>query len=457
MGFRISGVSLADIADVILNKLQVNLPVDPAIAGYARLIDSNGNPILTTENGALSVSQADIVFRDQVEGNVLNTNLWQTSVSGITVSQVNGFITLNAGLVTTANLYAIVQSIKYFPMYGYLPLKVTFNAATPSLPQNNATIELGIGAVAGNSLPTDGCFFRWNSSAEFKCVVNNGGVETLSAAMAAPPVNDSTLFEIVIVEDLVRFMIDDAVVAEIEVPAGYPFPTNAGRIPIFGRVYNGSSAPALAPVLWIGQAIVAQEGASQNRDWSEFLASMGMGGYQLPISPFTQTHQWANSAAPSAATLSNTAAGYATKGGRFIFNAPGAAETDFALFAWQNTTGYQEFIAGIKIDTASIGAAAGVSASLLEWGLGVNSSGVSLATAEAPPTTWSPKRIPLGQQSIPGMAAIGYQPPSIFVPFTPPVPVDSGRYGHIICRVPVGLATTSQQFRGLVSVLDFLE
>src|SRR5882672_7686581 len=367
MGFRISGVSLADIADVIANRLQINLPTDPAVAGAVRIVDSDGNPILTTENGAVSVSQDTILFRDQVEGSALNTNLWMTSVSGLTLAQASGYINVNAGAAVTANAYAVLTSIKYFPMYSYLPLRVTFNAMTPNVPQSNAVMELGIGLVAGKDAPTDGAFFRWNGSAEFRCVINDGGVETQSAALTPPAANEAEIFEIVIVEDLVQFFVGDVLVAAVQVPAGQPFPTNNGRLPIFARTYNGGSAPAAAPVLQIGQVIVVQEGAIQNRPWAEFLASIGMGGYQLPVSPFTQTAQWANSAAPSAATLSNTAAGYATKGGRFIFNAPAAAETDFALFAWQNTTGYQEFIAGIKIDTTSIGAAAGITASLIEW------------------------------------------------------------------------------------------
>lgn len=440
-----------------LNRLLVALAGTEEDAGFTKILDSEGNPLLTTENGALSISQDVILFREQVDGNVLNTNLWQTSVSGMTIVQSNGYIALNAGLALTANAYAILQSIKYFPMYSYFPLRVTFQGATPDNPQNLANMELGIGVVTGNSAPTDGCFFRWNSSAEFRCVISNSGAETPSQPLTAPPLNDATLFEIIIVEDLVQFIVDDVTVAEIEVPAGYSFPTNAGRLPIFARVYNGGSSPAVAPLLWLGQAIVTQEGASLNREYADFLASIGCGGYQLPVSPFTQTHQWANSAAPSVATLSNTTPSYSTKGGRFILNAPAGAETDYALFGWQNTAGYQSFIRGIRIDCASVGAIGGLTGSLLEWAIGVNSSGASLATAESPPTTWSPKRLPVGQQNFPISAAIGFISPSIFIPFESPLIVDSGRYLHVILRVPVGLATTSQQFRGLVTILDGVE
>lgn len=455
MGFEIEDLNSGFRAGVdVLKRLRVFLAGEPEDAGYARILDSNGDPVLTTENGAISVSQDAILFREQVDGSVLNTNLWLTSVSGLTITQASGFINVNGAAATTVNAYAILQSLKYFSMYSYLPLRVTFNAATPNIPQVNAAMELGIGLVATNAAPTDGCFFRWNSSAEFRCVINYGGVETQSAALPPPPQNDSTLFEIVIVEDVVQFYIDDVLVVEIEVPAGYAFPTSNGRLPLFARVYNGGSVPSAPPVLWIGQVIVVLEGAVLNRAHSEFLASVGGGGYQLPVSPFTQTHQWANSAQPSAATLSNTIAGYAAKGGKFGFASVAGAETDYLLFAWQNTTGYQEFIYGVKIDIA-VGVLLGVGPSLLEWAIGVNASAASLATAESPPTTWSHKRIPLGQQALAALAVAGVAAQSISVQFQSPLIVDSGRYGSIILRIPVGTATGS--LRGLVTILDVLE
>lgn len=456
MSVRIKGSTYLVETDTDGN-LFVRLPANKESAGYARLLDSNGKDILTTENGALSVSQDSILFRDQVEGAALDSRLWQASVSGLTVTQASGYINVNGGAASTANAYAILQSIKYFPMYSYLPLRVTFQAATPNIAQTNATMELGIGLTATNAAPTDGCLFRWNSSAEFRCVVNNAGVETMSAAIPAPPQNDATLFEIVIVEDVVQFFVDDEMVAEVEVPAGQAFPTNNGRLPIFARCYNGGSAPAAPPILWVGQVIVVQEGAVQNRPWAHALAQVGSGAYQSPVTPFGQTANHANSTSPSSATLSNTAAGYTTLGGRFQFAAPASAVTDFALFGFQVPAGYQLVVDAIAISLVNTGAiGSAVTPTILDWALGLNASAVSLATVDGA-GTWAPRRIPLGLQTFGLSAAIGAQATDIVRRFETPLVVDGGRFLHLILQVPLGAATGSQVLRGDFIVSGFFE
>lgn len=57
--------------------------------------------------------------------------------------------------------------------------------------------------------------------------------------------------------------------------------------------------------------------------------------------PFTgaQLENHTNSTAPTSATLSNTAAGYTTLGGRFQFAAVAGAATDYALFGFQVPAG----------------------------------------------------------------------------------------------------------------------
>jgi len=61
------------------------------------------------------------------------------------------------------------------------------------------------------------------------------------------------------------------------------------------------------------------------------MTGMGLSAAQ---SYTTGLANYANSAAPASATLSNTAAGYTTLGGQFQFAAVAGAETDYALFAY---------------------------------------------------------------------------------------------------------------------------
>lgn len=457
MSIQIKGGTSSDIADVDAGKnLKVALTDDPAYAGSIKILDSNGSPLLTTENGALTVSLDGIVLFEQVDGAVLNTNVWATSVDTMTVTQTNGFITLNAGLLTTIAKYAILSSVKNIPMYGHLPLRVVFNAKVPVQPQSNLTMELGIGIVATNASPTDGAFFRWNSSTQFKCIVSNGGSEVASVALTAPVNNDVTLFQIVIVEDLVQFYIDDTVVSEITVPTGQAYPTNAGRLPIFARVYNGGSAPSTAGQILIGQVIVVQQAMNQNKPWADTLSALGRGAYQYPLTPFTQNANHANSTSPVSATLSNTAAGYATLGGRWQLAAVAGAATDYALFAFQVPPGYQLYINAVSINSIITGAAIAITATILDWSIGINSSAVSLATVDGA-GTYAPRRIPLGTQGFQVLGGIGQNATDIARIFPTPLVVDGGRYVHIILQIPVGTATALQIIRGDVQINGYFE
>lgn len=454
----IEGAISGNLGEVDANNNQkVTLPTDPAEAGYARILDANGNNIFTTENGALNTSLDGVVLFEQVDGSALNTNLWTSSVDTMTVTQGNGFITLNANSTTTANKYAILQSVKYIPFYAHLPMKIAFNMKVPIQPQANITMEIGVGLVSGNSAPTDGAFFRWNSSTEFRCVINNGGSEISSTPITAPANNDVFLLEMVIVEDEVEFLIDDVIVAEVPVALGQAYPTNAGRLPLFARVYNGASTPATAAQINVGQVIVVQQAMNQNKAWSDTLSALGRSAYQSPITPYTQNSNHANSTSPTSASLSNTAAGYTTLGGRYQFAAVGGAATDYALFAYQVPSGYQLYINAITINAINTGAAVATTATILDWALGINGSAVSLATSESPPTSWATRRIPLGTQGLVVGAAIGTNATDISRIFPTPLVVDSGRYVHVILQVPVGTATGSQIIRGDVQINGYFE
>lgn len=465
MSISIKSGTSTDVATVDSDKqLLVNLPKDPTLSGTVRILSADGNAIDVTENNALRVSSANIIFYDQVDGSAVNTNLWNPTVSGMTITNAGGFYNVNAGAATTAGAYAILPSIKALPLYGTLPLKVEFNAKTVNLPEANCTAEIGIGTVAAASAPTDGAFFRWNAAGQFVCVINNGGAETLSAALSGtildtdgvttitmPPVTAVIhLYAIELVEDRVLFFVDDIQVADLAVPSGQAFPFASGRQPLVARVWNGTT-PSSGATLSVGQVIAKQEDLNQNKPWFDVLASLGRGSYQSPISAFGQTANHANSASPVSATLSNTAAGYTTLGGRFQFAAVGGAATDFALFAYQVPTNYQLFVNAVAIACLNTGAIGGLTGTILDWGLGVNASAVSLATADGA-GTWAPRRIPLGLQSLAISAAIGAQPADIVRRFDTPLVIDAGRFLHVILQVPVGLATGSQILRGVVTI-----
>ena len=177
-----------------------------------------------------------------------------------------------------------------------------------------------------------------------------------------------------------------------------------------------------------------------------------------------QSANYVNSTAPASATLSNTAAGYTTLGGQFQFAAVAGLETDFALFAFQVPAAAAAggnrnlVIRGVRIEAYNMGAASATTPTLLQWALGVGSTGVSLATADSLTAgTRAPRRIALGIQSIPIGTAIGGNVAPIDVNLDAPLYVAAGTFLHVILRMPVGTATGAQIIRGTVLINGYYE
>jgi len=174
------------------------------------------------------------------------------------------------------------------------------------------------------------------------------------------------------------------------------------------------------------------------------MAGMGHGSLTSPTT-FLQLANYANSAAPASATLSNTAAGYTTLGGQWQFAAVGAAETDFALFGFTNPTPYTFYIKRVTIAAWNMVAAVATTATNLQWGLAFNSSAVSLATA-AP---YTPMRKAIGDMFAPITTTLsGHTFTGSPVTWEGTEPIFPGRFFHVILKIPVGTATATEIIRG---------
>lgn len=195
-------------------------------------------------------------------------------------------------------------------------------------------------------------------------------------------------------------------------------------------------------------ALISSEAA-----YAEAMARGGRGSFQDATAvTLDQLANHANSTSPVAATLSNTAAGYAKLGGRYSFASIAGAATDYALFAYQVPSTARLFITGIRIDAMVTGAANATTATILDWGLGINATAVSLATADSG-AVWAPRRIPLGMMGCLAAAAIGQKlDPQIEVNFPTPLVVEASRYVHVILQIPVMTATASEVIRGDVMI-----
>lgn len=209
--------------------------------------------------------------------------------------------------------------------------------------------------------------------------------------------------------------------------------------------------------MFIDSVMLSQGDADLRIPYAD-LQAVGNKGANIDLLHATQAAAWDNSLQPASATLSNTAAGYTTLGGRFQFAAVAGAETDYALFAYFTgggvSAGRTLVITGVSVDAACFGAAGGALATVLEWALGTNSNAISLVTGTPTPVI----RTPLGQQVLPALAPMGTSfSPRLAEKFPAPLAATTyysptGGYVHVILRVPQGLATVGQIIRGQVRI-----
>lgn len=466
MGWKIENGNGTNEASVTTGELHARLTKVEENAGFAAVLleqdngSANGGTRRTvTQEGTQDYRGRVAIdtngFDEPFPGVALASGPFAATVSTMAVAVSSGILTFNSGNSVASGAVARVQTWASFPMYGGASTYVEVRARLSSF-QTNSVCEIGVGYAATTATPTVGAYFKYDG-ASLNAVVNFNGAED-SIAVAGGSIPTANTFANYIVEwseTAVVFWIDNAEVARYEIPASSPAPTICDRLPVLIRQYN-RAAVSIAAQLAVGR-IVVQLGETQYG--YDSAARAALAGRTLLQGQVTQTQgsmaNFANSAAPAAATLSNTAAGYTTPGGKFLFATTAGAETDFALFAFQNPAGSATargqtlLVRRCRIDSVNIGAAVATTATILEWGIAADSTAVSLATAEAA-TTHAPRRLALGVQSWIVGAAIGAPAEAIDVEFNPPLAVHPGNYLHIIMRSPVGTNTASQQIRGSV-------
>ena len=422
------------------------------ITGFA-INDGRAVPNRGDRLGSLGVATRLPLFDEQFEGATVNPLRWTITATTMAATQASATgIVINSGNITTINTGYLLRSAKTFikSQRGIVHAKVRARVEHYA----NAVTEIGFGdAATFNGAHTNGAYFQWTSAGVVQCVVTFNGVDITTALDLRPYLNNLNYytFDIVLDDDSAMFYIQETGTGDLVVP---PQILQVGQAAVkasatssinwFQRLYNTASAPATANKLIVSDISIGILDSVYNLSAPQLMSGQQRGWNSNPYTG-AQLHTWANSAEPANATLSNTAAGYAALGGKFQFVAVAGAVTDYALFALQIPTPGNFAITGITIDTWNTGAVSATSATLLTWALGVGSTAVSLATATV-------TRVPIGTQTIPVGTVIGQSLPQISRQFTTPVVCDSGRFVHIILKMPVGTATASQIIAGFVSV-----
>jgi hypothetical protein len=327
---------------------------------------------------------------------------------------------------------------------------------------NNAVGEIGLitSNAPGSAVPANAIVFLYGIDGTLKPTVYSNSVVVAQGDDIIPiwPVENPFnplqyyVWDIIFDDDRVTFVLQDpttnAVINEqsLDIQPGDP---RMGWSPFwfqYARCYVGASAgTGAATQIYVSDSWVGIIDADTYEPYADQQASFGYGSVVNPTTALAQLENYANSAAPASATLSNTAAGYGTLGGQFQFAAVAGAETDYALFGFAVPTGLDLVVRSVRIDTSNMGAAVATTPTLLQWFLGVNGTAVTLATNNF--------RKALGSQTLAVSTPIGGSADkAIEREFGSGLVTHSARFFHVGLKMPVGTATASQIIRGVVSI-----
>lgn len=413
------------------------------------------------------------LFNCSFEGAIIPQAHIQQNLTTMTAVQGSGFLSLNNGNATASGNAANIRTYRSFPLLGSYPTYCDLWIREANQTATNAISEWGLGYVSGTAAPTDGIFFRRISGGQLQAVINFAGTESVNniTTTNVPSRDGVGVFDptetnhylISNHNDDVEFWINDTLVSRISVPSTQGGPTSSSQQPVFARVYNSGIASAGRRVE-IGFMQVAGGDIMANKPWAHQMVGGGGSALQNQQGVASgQTANYANSAAPASATLSNTAAGYSTLGGQWQAAAVVGAETDYALFGFQVPVGTNAlpgktlYISDIRIGETFVTGAAVGTLTTFQWAVAVGSNNVSLATADGAAAV-GPRRIALGSQVLAAAAAVGTMAAGLpMISFATPLACPPGCFVHVILKMWSGAATASLVFRGTVGINGYFE
>ncbi len=454
-------------------------------AAYAELYDAAGNTLTPTDGsllfgtqgammlagqhegqgvhlragraGSIGVTNGQTLFWEECEGATLNTARWTAALTTFTNAQTAAGINMNSAASVAANGSSLLTSSRHIPRRLNVPLDFTARIRASAVA--NSTIEIGMGYItAGTAQIVNGVFWQHNSgssAARPVIVYNSADIAVGNDVDLSAHGTNYLQYGIVLEDHSATFTIRNTQTGEaisrqtLRIPLTAAKWATATHMPVAIRVYNGAVAPVTAPVCVVASVSVLQLDESAVQTASHAASGLNLGAEVGPATA-TQAATWANGAAPANSALSATVASATTLGGLFSFAAVAGAATDYVLFGYTVPLPYSFFCTRIHISTWNAGAAVATTPTLLVWGVGANSTAVSLATA-------SYNKVGVGVQSLPVGAAIGTAASEIDAQFEAPLFTGAGRFFAVILRMPVSTATASQLVQGFVTVRGYFQ
>jgi hypothetical protein len=399
----------------------------------------------------LRVGTETLIFYDPINGSTVNTVIWTQSQSGMTQTQANSALTLNAASSLVSGNYSILTSqnrflfLTEYPMYSQYRAKVVF--------QTNTVVEFGFGNVATTAAPTDGVFFRVDGAGNIRGVVNFNGTETTTAILATLSSTIIYNFEVFMFEDHAQFEIttNDGftvdVVTYLAIPNTQVSLVSIEHLPTFARVYNSGTAPAAAQLV-IGSVNIQQLDVATNKMWPAQMSTIGHHGNINP-NTFAQTLQLAAGAAPTTTTPTNATCAYATLGGEYSLNMTAASENLLGVFGFQVPSPFTFFLTDIWMSQPVVTTAFTTTATVQEWCIMVASSNN--------PSTATGQRYPLSFFTAAASAAVGTMFNGTAINLTPttPITIYPGQFLLVLVKNVVGAATGV--YRGSIMLNGYYE
>jgi hypothetical protein len=430
--------------------------VIPATQEYQVIAGKNdqfATAIRTDRKGNLMTGNYLPEIVENFEGATNNVQKWTSSIVSFAQSQTtnNGFV-FNSGSAVTASAVSILQSQRVLIKLPRVPLqlKVRVRANIPT----NSVADWGFGIPSSTTLIVpNGCAIRVVNGLWFAVITYNN-VEISIANILTPggsQLNTANLNNEFYVADII---VDDdnmvvtvqntetgamSGVANIGVPLSASKMWGANALPIYARLYNTASSPATAPNLTITELQALSMDWNMQYDASQMASHLKLTSGTNPFTGAPLTTK-VNSTVPPTITLSNASSTITQLDGVFLINAIAGAETDYIATNVTIPLGSRFVCEGVKIDVINTGVAVTTTPTVLEWSMGFNASGASLATANI-------VRKQVGIQSFLVGASVGAVANTIDFKFATAEPTESGRVLTLNVKIPIGTATASEVFK----------
>lgn len=491
------GSNTTGIANVSATyDLQVVTPTDAANAGFVVVtMQSDDGDVLVTplrlppeasDDFRQRVAVDQTMFNLSFEGTTIAQAHIQQNLTTMTAAQASGFLALNNGLATANGNAAHIRTYRTFPLFGSYPTYAEFWIREGNPTSTNSVSEWGLGYVSGaTAAPTDGVMFRRAAGGQLIAVLNFGGAEPSNANITTTnvPSRDGSgsydsaecnHYVIAVTNDVVRFWINDTLVASIKAYSAGGSPTQSQEQPLFARVYNSGVASA-ARQISIGFLNVSLGDMNATKPWPHIMSGSGGGSYQTQpgntsggtVSRAAAANGWpASTTAKTSGTWTATSAPASSElGGRWLTPAISTltSEADYPVFAYLNPAGTATlpgktlYITMLRVGECVAAAAASTNSIILLFAAGVGSTAAATTTTDAAATV-GPRIVPLGSVGFGATAALGDMRNGFDVDFSGgPLVVPPGTYFHFIVR-PVGtVASNTLVVSSTLTVVGYFE